>query len=598
MSIVQKIIVWFLGLTLVPTLLIGGILYFGFRHYIVGQSVAKLEYQADVQQERIQDAVSQNKVQLEGFTSRVLLPMTLDRYNRLHSPEDLALLMSTINASKTSTPKYKDITILSLDGKVVASTSQAVIGKDLSTKTYFTEASRRNNSTDYLFTDNEGKLHINLVGPMMYQNKPIGIVVIDASAENIQSAVTNYSALGDTGETSLARREANGDALYIAPLRFDKAATLTRRVDHRETDQPIIQAIRGHAGTISGTANYRDERVIAVTRPIKGTNWGMTIETARAEMYKPLYDLRDTFLLLTFVVLVFSVFVALYAARLITDPLITMSIAAIALSKGDLSQRVHQVRAANGDNEFGVLAHTFNVMASNLERLDKMKTEFILLTSHQLRTPASAVKGFLSMLLDGYAKPLSAKQKELLASAYEENEQQLRLVNQILSISQAESQQMKLSKTEVDLVKATKKIVGHLRAIAREHKQKITMQTSEKSIVAWVDSEKMHMVIENLVSNAIKYSPDETEITVSLEHETDAVVLRVKDQGYGIDQHGMDQLFKKFSRLPNPKSVKAQGSGLGLYLVKKLVELHGGTIEAESTPGSGTTFIVRLPANK
>lgn len=595
MSIVQKIIAWFLGLTLVPTLLVGGILYFGFRHYIVDQSVTKLEYQADVQQERIQDAVNQNKVQLEGFTSRVLLPLTLDRYNRSHSPEDLDLLTSTIDASKANTPKYKDITILSIGGTVLASTSRSTIGEDFSAKTYFEEAKTRNNSTDYLFTDSEGKLHINLVGPIMYQNNPIGIIVIDASAENIQSVVTDYSGLGDTGETALARREANGNALYVAPLRFDKAAML-KRTAARETNQPIIQATQGRTSTVLDAVNYRGEPVIATTRPIEGTNWGMTVEIERAEMYQPLYNLRDTFLLLTFVILVFGVFIALYAARLITDPLITMSIAADALSRGDLSQRVHQVRSDNADNEFGVLAHTFNVMASNLEKLDKMKTEFILLTSHQLRTPASAVKGFLSLLLDDTAKPpLNAKQKDFLVSAYEENEQQLRLINQILSISQAESQQMKLSKVEVDLVKATKKIAGQLQPIALEHKQKVTVHASEKPVVALVDSEKMHMVIENLISNAIKYSPDETEIEVSIEREANAVVLRVKDNGYGIDQHDMDQLFKKFSRLPNPKSVKAQGSGLGLYLVQKLVELHGGTIEVQSAPGLGTTFIVRLP---
>ncbi len=595
MSIVQKIIAWFLGLTLVPTLLIGGILYFGFQHYIVDQSVAKLEYQAGVQQQRVEDIVSQNKTQLEGFTSRVLLPTTLDRYNHSHQSEDLALLASTISTSKAQTPKYKEISILSLEGKVVASTLQSATGQDYSTKNYFEEARTKNNSTDYLFTDTEGRLHINLVGPIMYHNNRIGIIVIDAGAEDLQSIVTDYSGLGSTGETILARREANGDALYIAPLRFDNAAMLKQRVDRRETSQPIIQAINGHTLTIPDATSYRDEPVIAITLPIKGANWGIVVETAHAEIYQPLYTLRDTFLLLTFVVLVFGVFVALFAARLITDPLITMSIAADALSKGDLSQRVHQISVDNGDNEFGVLAHTFNVMASNLERLDKMKTEFILLTSHQLRTPASAVKGFLSLLIDGYAKPLSGKQKDLLVSAYEENEQQLRLINQILSISQAESQQIKLAKTEVDLVKLTQKIVGELHALVLEHKQKMTIHTSKKSLVAWVDSEKMYMVIENLVSNAIKYSPDDTEIVIYLEHEASSVVLRVKDQGYGIDQRDMDQLFKKFSRLPNPKSVKAQGSGLGLYLVKQLVELHGGTIEVQSTPSLGTTFTVKLP---
>lgn len=592
MSVVQKIILWFLGLALVPTLLVGGVLYFGFRHYIVNQSIANLEYQADAQQQRVEDVVNQNTVQLQGFTSRVLLPTTLDRYNQLHRPEDLSLLTSTIMTSKTQTPKYQDISILSLDGKIVTSTQATAVGQDYATKDYFKEAKTKNNSTDYLFTDSEGRLHINLVGPIMYQHKPIGIIVIDASAENLRSIVTNYSGLGNTGETTLAKREGNG-ALYLAPLRFDGQAMLRREVDGSRSNQPIIQAVNGHRGTVTDAVNYLGRPVISVMRPIKGTHWGLTLETELTELYQPLYNLRDILLLLIFVILVFSVFVALYASRLITDPIITLSIAADALSKGDLSQRVHQVRSENNNNEIGILAHTFNSMASNLEKLDTMKTEFILLTSHQLRTPASAVKGFLALLLD--EKPLNAKQKDLLQSAYEENEQQLRLVNQILSISQAESKQMKLSKSQSDLVGLAKSVIDQLQPIAQEHKQRIVMHTSAKSIVALVDPDKVHMIIENLISNALKYSPDKTEITISIESETNAVVMSVQDHGYGIDTHGMDQLFKKFSRLPNPKSVNAQGSGLGLYLVKKLVELHDGTIEAQSVPGRGTTFIVRLP---
>ncbi len=594
MSVVQKIIVWFLGLALVPTLLVGGVLYLGFSHYLVGQSIDSLEYQADVQQQRVQDAVSQNAATLEGFTNRVLLPTTLDRYNHTRKAEDLALLASTITTSKTQTPKFKDISILSLDGKVVTSTRQSEVGQDYSGKSYFEQGKTKNNYTDYLFIDSDGGLHINLVGPIMYKSHPIGIIVIDAHIENLQSIVTNYAGLGDTGETTLAMREDSGSALYLAPLRFDDQAMLRREVGGNKGDQPIIQAVNGRSGTITEAVNYQGRPVVAVTRPIKGTHWGLTVEIELTELRQPLYNLRDILLLLTFLILVFSVFIALFAARLITDPIITMSIAADALSKGDLSQRVHQVRAENGSNEIGILAHTFNVMASNLEKLDKMKTEFILLTSHQLRTPASAVKGFLSLLQESGAK-LNAQQKELLDSAYKENEQQLRLVNQILSISQAESNHMKLSKSETDLVKLTKDIISQLQPIAKKHRQKVAINDSTKSVVALVDPERMHMVVENLISNAIKYSPDGTEIIISIESEENAVVIKVQDQGYGIDQHGMDQLFKKFSRLPNPKSVKAQGSGLGLYLVKRLVELHDGTIEVQSAPGQGTTFIVRLP---
>src|SRR5438045_6409661 len=99
MPIAQKIILWFLGLTLVPTLLVGGILYLSFRHYIVDQAVNKLGYQADVQEQRVEDFVSQNRVQHEGFTSRVLFPLTLDRYNHSHASEDAALLNASISAA-------------------------------------------------------------------------------------------------------------------------------------------------------------------------------------------------------------------------------------------------------------------------------------------------------------------------------------------------------------------------------------------------------------------------------------------------------------------------------------------------------------------
>jgi len=594
MSIVQKIILWFLGLILVPTLLVGGILFLGFNHYMIDEAVGNLSHQADVQQQRVEAVVNQNTVQLSGFTSRILLPTTLDRYNHTHTAGDLALLSSTIDAAKSQTPKYQDISILSLDGKVIVSTMPSAVGQDYSTKKYFAKAKVKNDTTDYLFMDDKGELNINLVGPIMYQSSPVGIIVIDASAADLMSIITDYSGLGNTGETELAKYGANGGVMYLAPLRFDKTATLQPGADHMGTDSPVMRAIDGQAATLLHAMNYQHKPVIAITRPIKGTNWGIAVETERAEVYQPLYNLRDTLVLLIFVVLVFGVFIALYAARLITDPIITLSIAAKAVSTGDLSQRVDH-GSNNDNNEFGVLAHTFNTMASHLEKLDKMKTEFILLTSHQLRTPASAVKGFLSLLLDGYAKPLSAKQRELLLSAYEENEQQLRLVNQILSISQAESDQMVLSRSETDLGKLAEEIVDQLKPIALEHRQTIAVRTSPESPKAMVDQEKMRMVLENLVSNAIKYSPDKGEITISIKQDADTSVIKVRDQGYGVGPDEIDQLFKKFSRLPNPNSVTAQGSGLGLYLVKMLVELHAGTIEVESKPGRGTTFVIKLP---
>jgi signal transduction histidine kinase len=594
MSIVQKIILWFLGLILVPTLLVGGILFLSFNHYMVDEALNNLGHQADVQQQRIEDVVTQNTAQLAGFTNGVLLPATLDNYNHTHSAGDLALLNSTIDAVKSKASDYQNVSILNLEGKVIVSTQPVAVGQDYSTKNYFARAKVKSDATDYLFVNSAGELAINLVGPIMYQKSPIGVIVIDESTSDLTSIVTDYSGLGKTGETDLAKRESNGNALYLAPLRFDTAATLQRSVNRSKTGSPIIRAVDGQAVTLQHAVNYRDKPAIAITRPIKGTDWGVAVEIERAEIYQPLYNLRDTLVLLIFVVLVFGVFTALFAARLITDPIITLAIAARSISAGDLSQRVNQGRA-DDNNEFGLLAHTFNTMANHLEKLDKMKTEFILLTSHQLRTPATAVKGFLALLLEGYAKPLTAKQRELLQAAYEENEQQLRLVNQILSIAQAESDQIVLAKADIDLGGLIQEIVEQLRPIAIEHRQTIAIHKSKGPVWATIDREKMRMVIENLVSNALKYSPDKAEVTISIEQDGDSVVVKVRDQGFGIAEDDRDQLFKKFSRLPNPNSVTAQGSGLGLYLVKMLVELHAGTIDVESAPGKGTTFIIRLP---
>lgn len=596
MSIVQKIILWFLGLILVPTVFVGGLLFVSFRDKITDAVVDQLKYTATVQQNKIEEFVGNNQELLASYTNRVLLPAALSKYLSTQAPTDLQLLNDTLASAQDANRQLRTISILDFNGTVIASSDPDEIGNNLTNRYNFSAAKQENTMSDP-YVNPDGKLSIDLSGPVQFKGKAIGVAYIETNAVDLESIMSDYLGLGETGETILVRREIDGDATFIANTRFDPAAALHRGVSADKIDNPIIQAANGVAIDKLEDTSYTGKPVISIARPIEGTDWGMVVQIEQREAYKPLTDLLDTLAILMFVIMVIGVFVALYSARAITGPLIILTLAVKRMSEGDLSQRVDLGKRSSND-EFGILENTINSMAKNLEKLDKMKTDFILLSSHQLRTPVSAVKGFLALMLGNYTKLGSAQHKELLTDAYNENERQIHLINQILAISQAESKQLVLDKKDVNLATIARDVVKQVRPILMQRKQKITLHVSRDSHAVYGDPEKLAMIIENLITNAVKYSPPSTEITVWLENDKKTETIKIQDQGYGIAPEDIDLLFRKFSRLDNPNSIESQGSGLGLYLVKMLIRLHGGTIDVQSTPDKGTTFIVSLPHRK
>ncbi len=276
----------------------------------------------------------------------------------------------------------------------------------------------------------------------------------------------------------------------------------------------------------------------------------------------------------------------------ISRALAILQVGAHEISKGHLGYRIKYKRS--GD-EFGVLASTFNHMAKNLEQLDKVKSEFVLLVSHQLRTPATAVKGFISLFQDHYAEDLSSKQSDLLRSAYEENERQIKLINEILAVAQFDTREIIIDKKPTNLISIIESVIDEQRLVLDSRNQKVVFDQPQNVPEVPADAEKIRIVIENLVHNASKFSPTNTTITVALKNTESAVLVTVKDQGHGIEQHDLDKLFKKFSHVSNTDTVASEGAGLGLYLAKRIIELHHGKITASSTVGKGTVFTVQLP---
>lgn len=232
---------------------------------------------------------------------------------------------------------------------------------------------------------------------------------------------------------------------------------------------------------------------------------------------------------------------------------------------------------------------------TQLIELNKAKDEFIALASHQLRTPATAVKQFLGLILQGFAGELSEPQRKMLTSANDSNDRQIDIINDLLQVARIDGGKVKLNMEEVDIGVLLSRAAEEMRGTVEERRQKIDLSTSSAHF-AKVDPIKMRMVLENLLSNASKYSPPGKRIEASIGHDGGYVSVTIKDEGVGIAPQDISKLFKKFSRIDNPLSLIVGGTGLGLYWAQKIVELHGGTIHVESKPGQGSSFIVSIPS--
>lgn len=230
-----------------------------------------------------------------------------------------------------------------------------------------------------------------------------------------------------------------------------------------------------------------------------------------------------------------------------------------------------------------------------LIKISKAKDEFIALASHQLRTPATAVKQYISLLRDNYAGPLNTAQSEFLKTAYNSNERQLTVINDLLKTAQIDSNTYSFDKKYHNIVSIVAGAIDDLQANFKLRNQTIILNSTDKIIPIMVDPTEIKLVIVNILENASKYSYPDTEIIVFIEKKVKYLHISVTDNGVGINKDNKQRIFDKFTRIDNELSDTVSGSGLGLYWVKQIVEMHNGIITVTSELKKGSTFTVKLP---
>lgn len=231
-----------------------------------------------------------------------------------------------------------------------------------------------------------------------------------------------------------------------------------------------------------------------------------------------------------------------------------------------------------------------------LQEAARAKNRFLANMSHELRTPLNGIIGFAEFLSDGKPGPLNVKQKEYLGDILNSGRHLLQLINDILDLAKVEAGKMELAPEIFALREAIDEVIAVTEGIARKKRIRVTAQTAPELESVRLDAQKFKQILYNLLSNGIKFTDEGGAVDIfARPHEGGYLQLTVRDTGIGIRAEDMARLFGEFEQLESGASRRYEGTGLGLALTRKLVEMHEGSISVESQPGKGSSFIVMLP---
>jgi len=225
-----------------------------------------------------------------------------------------------------------------------------------------------------------------------------------------------------------------------------------------------------------------------------------------------------------------------------------------------------------------------------------MKTEFISVAAHQLRTPLSTIKWTIRMILDGDVGEISEEQRELLEQTYISNEKMIRLINDLLDVSRIEEGRLLYDQEDAQIEDVIDSVIEASQEMIRNKKIVLEVNKKETPKVK-IDKEKIKVVIQNLLENAVKYTEQGGKIKISLNNDEKNVIFKIEDSGVGIPKSQQDRIFTKFFRAENVTRMETDGTGLGLYTTKNIVQAHKGQIWFESEENKGTTFYFTIPIN-
>lgn len=624
--------------------------YTEMEQTIKSEILKKLEIVAKLKEKNFQDVFEQNNEKLNLVSSRYQLKVELDSYNtnsnKINKIASQKIMNEILNAIKPEVTKFEDIIILNLSGRVVASTNDTYIGTIHTNDTYFIEGKKQNNVT-ILYKDKNQELKSYLTGPLVLNDKLLGVVTIFYNLGDLLSMFKVFEEQVATGEINLVMKDSNGDALIINPLRYNPAGSLNLTVSKDKVDTPIIQSLLKNEKIFPESKDYRGVDVLAVTRYLENLGWGLVVKMDKVEAFAPLENLKYVTILSGILVGVAIIIASTFLGNSISGPIQKLRDIMNEVAQGKFDSKID----VKGTQEIEDLAKQLEVMRFNIsntnthlnelvkertkkientiselkekeealeesnknlllanEKLSlqsKIQRDFINITAHELRTPIVPIITLTELLYNKITKENktqknlskeSEKKQEFLQVILRNCYRLHRLTEDILDVTKIESQTLKLNKERVQINEIIGNVVNDYKDIISKKrygsdKIRIVYEPSKYNTFVNADKVRLSQVLSNLLDNALKFTKEgNIIITTKKLKENEEIMVSIKDSGTGIDPEILPQLFKKFA------TKSEQGTGLGLFISKNIIEAHGGIMRGENNSESnGSTFYFTLP---
>jgi PAS domain S-box-containing protein len=361
MKIQTKLIVAFLALSL-PLLVITNILFYNNEKKTLSRSILNhLESVASIQQHRIDDIASQYSERLRLVASRTQLRLSLEQFLTSANEQHQLKMNTILRDAQASISDFKHIYVYSPDGVIVASSDPSRIGEKHIHEDFFVRG-REGNIANLFYLDADKNLSLHQSGPLFLENKFLGVLLIDTKVDNMVTAISDYTGLGQTGETVLAAKDQNGDTVFIMPTRFDRQAALRIIIPRDDQQNPINIAFSGKGALLTNATDYRKVSVLAATRYIEDFDWGIVVKIDKEEAFAPLARMNTLLSSILTGAVCLIIFLSLYFAKIFTWPIVRLTEVAHNIAVDNFEKQAEESQK----DEIGLLAAAFNKMTGKL----------------------------------------------------------------------------------------------------------------------------------------------------------------------------------------------------------------------------------------
>lgn len=402
-------------------------------------------------------------------------------------------------------------------------------------------------------------------------NIVVGIIKAKISLSSIEKIIKN-SILGETGYAYLL--DNRGYLIYHSKLIENNFLNFNN----------LIELFNEKPLTLLRYKNKVD--VYGIGKYLGNLNAYLVVEWPSSEASQVINRQLILIFFSLLIVIILTLGLGLLLSRLITNPLEVLKAGAQKVGQGKF-EKIEEIKT--GD-ELEDLTKEFNFMIDGLIQLQKLKDEFVYIASHELKAPVAAMKGYLTLLIDGTVGKIDKTAKEFMIKIRNSNERLIQLVQDLLQVARTEAGAIKIEVKPTDIKESVLAVINELKISAEQRGIEIIYEEKEIPKI-YADPDRLKEILTNLVSNAIKYNINNGKIFIYHEIKNNELLTYVKDTGLGIPKDQQDKIFQKFFRVQSKATENIQGTGLGLFIVKQLVEKMNGKIWFESEEGKGTTFI-------